>query len=135
MKPSHLAAFLAVVAAVASSTGCIAGPRAASALPSTLYFREQCPLAEYEVVKEFTISDRGFGLFYLPIDGADDLAKEINAEVGRVGGDAVIDLQIRSDIRAIIYFIIFFEIYPRHEISGKVIRFLSEECYDYEAGA
>lgn len=116
--------------AALSTGGCIVYPSTLSAVPDTLHVRQICPSAEVRVVEEFQQSFRRWGLLGIPFGGPPDVASWVNGEVGRLKGDAVTDLRIRSDYRAIIYLFLFPEIYPRYEVSGTVVEYVDERCFD-----
>lgn len=128
LEQSALRLLPALLPLLFAGAGCIAPPAVATALPSSLYQRSHCPALEVRVVEEFKKSLRAWGILFVPFTGDLDVAGLVNAEVGRLQGDAAIDVQVRSDWRGVLYLFFGIDFYPRVEVSGKVVRFVGEAC-------
>lgn len=121
-------AFCPLVGLAVAVTGCVRLQTSMSAMPSTVHVQQICPGATYVVVSEFKKSWGGWGFLGFPFSAGPNVAEFVNSEVKRLGGDAVIDVMLRTDWR-VRFFYLYLSMLPGYNVSGKVIRYTGTDCF------
>jgi hypothetical protein len=111
--------------------GCMRSQTSMSAMPSTLHVDQICPGATYSLVSEFEKSWTGWGFMGFPFSAGPNVASYVNGEVWQVGGDAAMDVMLRTNftVRALLYWV---TMLPGYTVSGKVIRYTDTNCLPEE---
>lgn len=110
---------------------CARSQTSMSAMPSTLHVNQICPGANYLMVSEFEKSWTGWGFMGFPFSAGPNVASYVNEEVWRQGGDAAIDVMLRTNftVRSLYYW---HSKLPGYSVSGKVIRYTDTDCHPEE---
>ncbi len=116
---------------VVALMGCVRSQVSMSAMPSTLHVDQICPGANYSVVSEFEETWTGWGFMGFPFSAGPNVASYVNEEVWRLGGDAAIDVMLRTNftVRSLYYW---HSKLPGYSVSGKVIRYTDTNCLPEE---
>ncbi len=111
--------------------GCMRSQTSMSAMPSTLHVQQICPGATYSLVSEFEETWTGWGFMGFPFSAGPNVASYVNGEVWQVGGDAAMDVMLRTNftVRALLYWV---TMLPGYTVSGKVIRYTDTNCLPEE---
>jgi hypothetical protein len=113
-------------------TGCVRSQTSMSAMPSTLHVDQICPGATYLMVSEFEKSWTGWGFMGFPFSAGPNVASYVNEEVWRLGGDAAIDVMLRTHFTVRSLYIFWQSQLPGYSVSGKVIRYTDTNCLPEE---
>jgi hypothetical protein len=117
---------------VVALMGCVRSQVSMSAMPSTLHVDQICPGATYSVISEFEKTWTGWGFMGFPFSAGPNVSTYVNGEVWQHGGDAAMDVMLRTD-SAMRGFGDFWEArLPRYFVSGKVIRYTDTDCHPEE---
>ncbi len=111
---------------------CVRSQTSMSAMPSSLHVDQICPGANYLMVAEFEKSWTGWGFMGFPFSAGPNVASYVNGEVWDVGGDAAIDVMLRTDFTARSASIFWQSQLPGYSVSGKVIRYTDTNCLPEE---
>ena len=117
---------------VVALMGCMRLHTSMSAMPSTLYVQQICPGATYSVVSEFEETWVGWGFAGFPFSAGPNVASYVNGEVWQVGGDAAMDVMLRTDFTQRNFGSLWQSMLAGYSVSGKVIRYTDTNCLPEE---
>jgi len=110
-----------------ATSGCMRALSSASAQPAALYTRQLCPGLQYDVVGEFNEGWTGWGFLGVPLNDTPNFSAIVTKEVQRLGGDAAVDVRLSSNM-FLFYALLYAQVHPRHRVTGKVIKYRSNQC-------
>jgi len=116
-----------LILALSGTSGCFRAVSTSSVHPASLYVRQLCPGLTYEVLGEFSERWTGVGFLGQPLNSSPNLSAIVAKEVARLGGDGVADVRVSSNL-FLFYALLYAQVHPRHRVSGKVIRYTSNQC-------
>jgi hypothetical protein len=119
---------VAIAAAFALlGSGCVRSIGTMSVEPSAVYVADLCPGLQYDVVGQIDQHWNGWGVFAAPSNGTPNFAAAVTKAVNEKGGDAAMDVKV-SDNLFLLYAVYYFQLNPRHRLTGKIIKYRTHQC-------